>query len=158
MSVIYSSTRICGLKGASVVLPCKYYYSWNHIYLRGEWYEENRGIVREHSNSDYPDCSLKIDKLADDHSGVHYFRFRTNEAWTWITGRSGVTVSVIRNDKDIQLTIYFIFFCSLWKWHSRLNPQCLLTSLLRPAGEGGCCCRETKSNWTDLQHLLQFEL
>ena len=78
--------------------------------MGGEWYEEKRGRVREHSNSDYPDCSLKIDKLSDDHSGVYHFRFDTEQNKRgWITGRSGVTVSVTRNDEHIQLTICFIF-------------------------------------------------
>ena len=66
--------------------------------------------VREHSNSDYPDCSLKIDKLSDDHSGVYHFRFYTTLHTRWITGRSGVTVSVTRNDEHILLTICFLFF------------------------------------------------
>ena len=109
VSVTYSSTRVCGLKGASVVLPCKYEYSWGDTYWKGEWNEENRGRVREHSNSKYPDCSLKIDKLSDDHSGVYHFRFYTALHTSWITGRSGVTVSVTRNDEHIQLTIYFLF-------------------------------------------------
>ena len=109
VSVTYSSTRVCGIKGASVVLPCTYYYSWVGTYKGGEWYEEKRGIVRGHSNYNYPDCSLKIDKLSDEHSGVHYFRFYTALHTSWITGRSGVTVSVTRIDEHIQLTIYFLF-------------------------------------------------
>lgn len=78
--------------------------------MGGEWYKEQSGIVREHSNSKYPDCSLSIDKLSDDHSGVYHFRFYTVLHTSWITGRSGVTVSVTRNDEHIQLTIYFLFF------------------------------------------------
>ena len=78
--------------------------------MRGEWYEEKRGRIREHSDSYYPDCSLKIDKLSDKHSGVYHFRFDTEQNKRgWITGRSGVTVSVTRNDEHIQLTICFIF-------------------------------------------------
>ena len=108
-SVTYSYTQVCWLKGASVVLPCTYFYSEVGTYKGGEWYKEKRGRVREHSNSDYPDCSLKIDKLSDDHSGVYHFRFYTTLHWSWITGRSGVSVSVIRNNEHIQLTIYFLF-------------------------------------------------
>ena len=78
-------------------------------YIGGEWYEKKRGKVREHSNSDYPDCSLKIDKLSDDHSGVYHFRFYTALHLSWITDNTGVTVSVTRNDEHIQLTICFIF-------------------------------------------------
>ena len=77
--------------------------------MRGEWYEEKRGRIREHSDSYYPDCSLKIDKLSDDHSGVYHFRFYTTIYTSWIRGRSGVTVSVTRNDEHIQLTICFLF-------------------------------------------------
>ena len=109
VSVTYSSTRVCGLKGASVVLPCTYYYSWVGHYEGGEWYKETRVIVRGHSNSKYPDCSLKIDTLSDDHSGVYHFRFYTALQTRWITGRSGVSVSVTRNDEHKQLTVCFIF-------------------------------------------------
>ena len=109
VSVTYSSTQVCGLKGASVVLPCKYDFSGVGHYIGGEWYEEKRGRVREHSNSDYPDCSLKIDKLSDDHSGVYHFRFYTALHLSWITDNTGVTVSVTRNDEHIQLTICFLF-------------------------------------------------
>ena len=104
----HSSTQVCGLKGASLVLPCTYYYFGVGEYEGGEWYEEKRGRVRVHSNSDYPDCSLTIDKLSDDHSGVYYFRFYTAYR-SWITGRPGVTVSVTRKDEHIQLTFCFIF-------------------------------------------------
>ena len=101
VSVTYSSTQVCGLKGASVVLPCRYYYSWVGHYEGGEWYKEKKGRVREHSNSDYPDCSLKIDKLSDDDSGVYYFQLKTFLHPSWITGTPGVTVSVTRNDEHL---------------------------------------------------------
>ena len=110
VSVTYSSTQVCGLKGASVVLPCKYDFSGVGHYIGGEWYEEKIGRVSGHSYSKYPDCSLKIDKLSDDHSGVYYFRFYTTlHRKYWITGKPGVTVSVTRNDEHIQLTVCFLF-------------------------------------------------
>ena len=109
VSVTYSSTQVCGLKGASVVLPCKYYYSKVGYYIGGEWYEEKKGRVREQSDSDNRDCSLKIDKLSNDHSGVYHFRFYTALQTRWITGRSGVSVSVTRNDEHILLTICLLF-------------------------------------------------
>ncbi|XP_041958677.1 sialoadhesin-like [Alosa sapidissima] len=93
-SVTYSSTRVCGLKGSSVVLPCTYYYPWGHIYQGGEWQKEKRGRVREHSNSKYPDCSLNIENLSDEDSGVHRFRFYTTLYLSWITGSSAVSLSV----------------------------------------------------------------
>ena len=77
--------------------------------MEGEWYEVKRGRVRGHSDSDYPDCSLEIDKLSDEHSGVYYFQFYTAPHRGWMTGRPGVTVSITRNDEHIQLTICFIF-------------------------------------------------
>ena len=94
-SVTYSSTSVCGLKGTSVVLPCTYQYS-NIGYYRGEqWYKDDpKRIVRQHSDFDYPDCSLKIDKLSDDHSGVYYYRFYTNRYAYWIIGRPGIKLSV----------------------------------------------------------------
>ena len=63
----------------------------------------------ENTVTDDYDCSLTIDKLSDDHSGVYHFQFRTNSHRSWITGMSGVTVSVTRNDGHIQLTICFLF-------------------------------------------------
>ncbi|XP_063064353.1 B-cell receptor CD22-like [Engraulis encrasicolus] len=71
-SVSHSSTHICGLKGAAVVLPCTYDYPWKlrgDTYRRGEWYRgsESGDVVREHSNTMYPNCSLKIDKLSEEH-------------------------------------------------------------------------------------------
>ncbi|XP_062400270.1 B-cell receptor CD22-like [Sardina pilchardus] len=92
-SVTYSTRRVCGLKGASVVLPCKYDYSWIGHYVGGEWYEERSGRVRQHSNSKYPDCSLKLDKLTNDQSGVYHFRFYTFLS-NWITTKPGITVTV----------------------------------------------------------------
>ncbi|XP_076146245.1 sialoadhesin-like isoform X2 [Alosa pseudoharengus] len=94
-SVTYSTTRVCGLKGASVVLPCKYHYSWIGHYLGGEWYEEKTRRVRAHSNSKYPVCSLNIDNLSYDHSGVYHFRFYTTLHRSWITSKPGITVTVI---------------------------------------------------------------
>ena len=108
-SVTYSSTRVCGLEGASVVLPCRYDCSQGDKYFEGWWLNETGGIVREHSNSDYPDCSLNIDKLSDEHSGVYHFQFPTNPP----TGRSGITVSVTRNDEHIQLTICFLIIMEM---------------------------------------------
>ncbi|KAG5278644.1 hypothetical protein AALO_G00101200 [Alosa alosa] len=91
--VLYSTTSVCGLKGASVVLPCAYRYSWIGHYWRGEWYEERSGRVRGHNPPNY-DCSLKIDKLTDDHSGVYQFRFYTTLHRSWITSKPGITVTV----------------------------------------------------------------
>ncbi|XP_041958609.1 B-cell receptor CD22-like [Alosa sapidissima] len=92
-SVTYSTTRVCGFKGASVVLPCTYDYSWIGGYIGGEWYEETRERVRRHNPPDY-NCSLKIDKLSDDHSGVYRFQFYTTLHYSWITGRPGVELSI----------------------------------------------------------------
>ena len=77
--------------------------------MGGEWYEEKRGRVRGHSNSDYPDCSLTIDKLSDDHSGVYYFRFYTTLHMSWITGSSGVTLSVTGTHKYIKYITWITF-------------------------------------------------
>ncbi|KAL2086799.1 hypothetical protein ACEWY4_017858 [Coilia grayii] len=85
---------MCFLKGASVTLPCTYEYSWIGHYVRGEWYEQKGGRVREHSHSNYPDCSLQIDKLSDEHAGVYHFQFSTALQRSWITGGSGIRVSV----------------------------------------------------------------
>ncbi|XP_041958523.1 B-cell receptor CD22-like [Alosa sapidissima] len=96
-NLTYSSTQVCGLKGASVLLPCRYEYPWKgrgDTYLGGEWYEEKSGRVIKHSHSNYPDCSLNIDKLSDGDSGVYHFRFYTVLHTGWITARSGVTLSV----------------------------------------------------------------
>ncbi|XP_041960693.1 B-cell receptor CD22-like isoform X3 [Alosa sapidissima] len=93
-SVTYSSTHVCGLKGASVVLPCTYQYSNEGAYLGGEWYEEKSGRVIKHSHSNYPDCSLNIDTLSDGDSGVYQFRFYTVLHLTWMTSKPGITVSV----------------------------------------------------------------
>ncbi|XP_076126172.1 B-cell receptor CD22-like isoform X1 [Alosa pseudoharengus] len=92
-SVTYSTTSVCGLKGASVVLPCTYHYSGIGPYIRGEWYEERSGRVIKYDPLNY-DCSLKIDKLTDDHSGVYQFRFLTTLHLSWITSKPGITVTV----------------------------------------------------------------
>ena len=97
-SVSYSSTQVCGVKGASVVLPCRYEYPWKDAYQRGEWYEEQRGRVEEHSNSKYPDCSLNIDNLSDNLTGVYQFHFNTTLHSSWITGNSAVILSVTGSD------------------------------------------------------------
>ncbi|XP_076146109.1 B-cell receptor CD22-like [Alosa pseudoharengus] len=91
--VLYTTTSVCGLKGASVELPCKYHYSGIGHYWRGEWYEERSGRVIKYYPPDY-DCSLKIDKLTDDHSGVYQFRFYTTLHRSWIISKLGITVSV----------------------------------------------------------------
>ena len=109
VSVTYSSTRVCGLEGASLVLPCTYDCSQGDTYLEGYWSNDTGWRVKEHSNSEYPDCSLNIDKLSDDRSGVYHFQFYTNIHPSWITGRPGVTVSVTSNNEHIQLTVCFIF-------------------------------------------------
>ncbi|XP_076126984.1 uncharacterized protein LOC143106523 [Alosa pseudoharengus] len=130
-SVSYSSTRVCGLKGASVVLPCKYYYPWGHIYKGGEWYKKNTGRFREHSNSKYPDCSLKLDNLSNGQSGVYQFRFWTSLHWSWITGSSAVTLSVtdlqvkavVGNQNQINVTCSTS--CSLgsqYVWYKNGQP------------------------------------
>ncbi|KAG5278764.1 hypothetical protein AALO_G00102480 [Alosa alosa] len=93
-SVTYSSTHVCGLKGASVVLPCTYQYSYGDTYLGGEWYEEKSGRVIKHSHSNYPDCSLNIDTLSDGDSGVDQFRFYTVLHLKWMTSKPGITLSV----------------------------------------------------------------
>ncbi|KAL2086844.1 hypothetical protein ACEWY4_017903 [Coilia grayii] len=79
---------------ASVVLPCRYEYSLIGHYIRGEWYKEKSGRVREHSDSNYPHCSLQIDKLSDEHAGVYHFQFYTAFHQRWIRGGSGIRVSV----------------------------------------------------------------
>ncbi|XP_076137014.1 B-cell receptor CD22-like [Alosa pseudoharengus] len=97
-SVTYSSTHVCGLKGASVVLLCTYQYPWEvgggDTYQRGEWYEEKSQRYIKHSNSNYPDCSLNIDTLSDEDSGVYQFRFYTVLHLKWITSKPGITLSV----------------------------------------------------------------
>ncbi|XP_041960782.1 HEPACAM family member 2-like [Alosa sapidissima] len=93
-AVTYSSTHVCGLKGASVVLPCTYQYSYGDTYLGGEWYEEKSGRVIKHSHSNYPDCSLNIDTLSDGDSGVYQFRFYTVLHLKWMTSKPGITLSV----------------------------------------------------------------
>ena len=94
--VTYSTNRVCGLKGASVTLPCRYdFYGIGH-YIGGEWYEERSGRVIVHNPPNY-DCSLRIDKLSDDHSGVYQFRFYTTLHRSWITGRSGVELLITGN-------------------------------------------------------------
>ena len=90
-------------------LPCTYDYPRGDTYIRGEWYEEKSGRVREHSYSDYLSCSLKIDKLSDEHSGVHYFRFYTTLHMSWITGSSGVTLSVTGTLKYIKSITWITF-------------------------------------------------
>lgn len=94
-SVSYSSTQVCGLKGASVVLPWTNHYSWMGHCVGGEWNKEKRGTVREVSNANkYPACSLKIGSLADHHAGVYHFRFYTALHTSWTTGKYGVTLSI----------------------------------------------------------------
>lgn len=135
-SVTYNPSSV---SGASVVLPCSYDYSLGHIYLRGEWYEEKSGRVIERSKSNYPDCSLEMDKLTDEHSGVYHFRFYTSLHLTsWIAGSSGVTLPVTGNNNYIYWEILHDLLCT------RL-------------GEGGGCCRESESDKIDLQHLLQVQ-
>lgn len=106
----YSSTQVCGLKEASVVLSCSYHYSWIGHYMGGEWYDKKRGIVREVSSvHKYPDCSLKIDELTDQHSGVYCFRFYTFLHRSWITASKGVTLLVTGTEAHI----YYRLFSSL---------------------------------------------
>ncbi|XP_076147342.1 B-cell receptor CD22-like isoform X2 [Alosa pseudoharengus] len=97
-SVTHSSRRVCGLKGASVVLPCTYQYPWEvgggDTYQRGELYKEKSQRVIKHSNSNYPDCSLNINKLSENHAGVYKFRFYTALHLTWITDKTGVVLSI----------------------------------------------------------------
>ncbi|XP_063064386.1 sialic acid-binding Ig-like lectin 12 [Engraulis encrasicolus] len=93
-TVTYTSAQICGLNGASVVLPCKYEYREAGDYDAGEWYEEKRGAVKEHRDYNYPDCSLEIQEVAEEHAGVYHFRFHTVQHQDWITEGSGMTLSV----------------------------------------------------------------
>ncbi|XP_041958692.1 B-cell receptor CD22-like isoform X2 [Alosa sapidissima] len=96
-SVTHSSRRVCGLKGASVVLSCTYQYPWKgrgDTYGGGEWYGEKSQRVIKHSHSNYPDCSLNIDKLSENHAGVYKFRFYTALHLTWITDKTGVVLSI----------------------------------------------------------------
>ncbi|KAG5278735.1 hypothetical protein AALO_G00102180 [Alosa alosa] len=96
-SVTHSSRRVCGLKGASVVLSCTYQYPWKgrgDTYGGGEWYGEKSQRVIKHSHSNYPDCSLNIDKLSENHTGVYKFRFYTALHLTWITDKTGVVLSI----------------------------------------------------------------
>ncbi|KAG5278784.1 hypothetical protein AALO_G00102740, partial [Alosa alosa] len=93
-SVTYSDPRVCGIKGASVVLRCRYGYSWIGHYIGGEWCKENKGRFREYNYPNYPDCSLVIDKLSGDHAGVYQFWFYTTLHRSWMTVGSGITLSV----------------------------------------------------------------
>ncbi|XP_076136805.1 B-cell receptor CD22-like [Alosa pseudoharengus] len=155
-SVTYSTTRVCGLKGASVVLPCKYDYSLVGHYIEGEWYEQRSGRVRRHNPPDY-DCSLKIDKLSDDHSGVYQFRFYTTLDRSWITGRSGVALSitdlqvkeeaVVGNQNQTKVTCSTS--CSLgsqYVWYKNGQPlqdettASILLDSTRPSEEGSYSC------------------
>ncbi|XP_062400216.1 B-cell receptor CD22-like isoform X2 [Sardina pilchardus] len=80
--VTYSTTTVCGLKGASVVLPCK----CHPLFCGGVWHKNRRQRVREHSRSH--DCSLHIDKLTDEHTGVYHFEMHYDRS------TSGITVTV----------------------------------------------------------------
>ncbi|XP_062390049.1 sialoadhesin-like [Sardina pilchardus] len=87
---------------------------------RGEWYKERSGRARQHNPPGY-DCSLKIDTLSNDHSGVYHFRYYTTLHRSWITGRSGVEVFVtdlaVREDPDVghlgQIKLNCSALCSL---------------------------------------------
>ncbi|XP_063056330.1 B-cell receptor CD22-like [Engraulis encrasicolus] len=92
-SVSYTTTRVCGLKGAPVVLSCTYEYHWIHIFKKGEWHKEGSSEVKDHSNSK-SDCSLTIDILSDQQAGVYYFQFSTTLSGGWISGKPGITLSV----------------------------------------------------------------
>ncbi|XP_076146780.1 sialoadhesin-like isoform X2 [Alosa pseudoharengus] len=155
-NVTYSTTRVCGLKGASVELPCTYEYSRFDLYLGGEWYEERSGRVRDHNPPNY-DCSLKIDKLSDDHSGVYHFRFYTTRHHNWITGRSGVVLSItdleVKEDAVVgnqnQIKVTCSTSCSLgsqhvWYKNGRTLPDKTTASMVldstRPSEKGSYYC------------------
>ncbi|XP_062398970.1 B-cell receptor CD22-like [Sardina pilchardus] len=100
-SVNYPFKRVCGLKGASVDLPCTYDYPWGHIYIRGEWYRERSGRVSSYNNPKYPDCSLKLNTLSDEDSDVYHFRFYTSLHPNWTASKPEIRLSVT----DVQLQV-----------------------------------------------------
>ncbi|KAL2086721.1 hypothetical protein ACEWY4_017780 [Coilia grayii] len=99
--VTHSLTHVCGLKGAPVVLPCTFKFSWIGSFSSGGWYINKRIVMRHRYSDNNPtDCSLKIDKLSDKHPAVYRFWFSTTRR-SWMTNdRSGVTLSVT----DLRLT------------------------------------------------------
>lgn len=92
-NITYNPTKVCGLPGASVVLSCSYEYSLVGSYIAGEWYNERNGRATEFKYK-YPDCSLNIDKLSNDHAGVYYFRFYATLYRSWITSDYGLILSL----------------------------------------------------------------
>lgn len=95
--VTYSSKQVCGLKGASVVLPCRYHYPWHDTYQKGQWTYKHKRTVKVYTSLEYPDCSLNLDKLLDNQAGVYKFQFYTALHFSWITNLSGVVLSVTGN-------------------------------------------------------------
>ncbi|XP_041958696.1 B-cell receptor CD22-like [Alosa sapidissima] len=156
-SISYSTTRVCGVKGASVVLPCRYEYSGIGSYTMGEWIKD-KGTVRKHSDSKYPDCSLKIDNLSNDHVGVYNFRFSTTLRLYWLTGQSGIVVSI--TDLQVKegavgkynlIKVTCSASCSLgshfqYIWHKNGQPlqgettASLLLDSTRPSEKGSYSC------------------
>ncbi|KAL2086837.1 hypothetical protein ACEWY4_017896 [Coilia grayii] len=169
-SLRHSSKRVCGLKGSSVVLPCRYYYPWrseSDTYQGGGWYKNQREKFREHSNSNYPDCSLKIENLSEEDSGVYHFKFYTVLHLSWITDTSGVELSItdlqVREDvvegNQNQTKVTCSSSCSLGSYHQyvwykngqRLPDKTTASILLDPTslsevGSYSCAVRGYEAN------------
>ncbi|XP_048105000.1 B-cell receptor CD22-like, partial [Alosa alosa] len=123
---------------------------------RGEWYEERSGSVRKYLYK-YPDCSLNIDKLSHKLSGVYHFRFHTSQHRRWISGTSGVTLSVtglqVKEDvvsgKQNQIKLTCSTSCSVgshyaWNKNGQLLQDKTTSSILldssRPSEVGSYSC------------------
>ncbi|XP_063050715.1 B-cell receptor CD22-like [Engraulis encrasicolus] len=99
--VTYPLTEVCGLRGAPVVLPCTFTFSWIGHYRGGGWYLANNNRVSRHRySSTYPnDCSLRIDKVSERHTARYRFWFYTSSR-DWMTNKYAVTLSIT----DLHLT------------------------------------------------------
>ncbi|XP_076128138.1 uncharacterized protein LOC143109144 isoform X2 [Alosa pseudoharengus] len=134
-------------------MPSRYEFSGIGSYIEGEWYNERSGNITK-LNYKYPDCSLKITKLSDDHTGVYYFRFYGTLYRSWITSSSGVTLSVtdlqVKEDAlQNQTKVICNTSCSLgsqyvWYKNERTlqnkTTNFILLDSSRPSEEGSYSC------------------